>query len=335
MNPLAAEYPAWAAYASLTTNLPPPVIHDPAQPLVSIVVPSLNQGRYIGATLSSILAQTYPNLEVWVIDGGSSDETHDVLRAFAGDERVQVVVGKDAGQADAINRGWARARGAVLAWLNSDDTYLPGAIATQVAALQANPSAVAVYADAVYTDEQGRQLRAIAARPYHPLALLRLLIPMQPTVFARRVAVGLAGPLDLRWRYALDTAYWVRLAQFGSFHPTSAIVATYRLHAASKTVAQFAGFYREWLHIAEEGFAAMPELRPARRAVLADIYAAMANLEARNGSLRAALRYAAYALTLAGWRPRLAKTPLVLLDRLLGSDLAERAGSWWGRRSGR
>lgn len=333
MLPLAAEYPLWAEYAQLTTHLPPPVIRDPAQPLVSIVVPSLNQGRYIGDTLRSILTQEYPNLEVWVIDGGSSDETAEVLRAFAGDARVQVVVGKDAGQADAINRGWARARGSVLAWLNSDDTYLPGAIATQVAALQAHPAAVAVYADALYTDAQGQPLRTIAARPYHPLALLRLLIPIQPTVFIRRAAAGLAGPLDLRMRYALDTAYWVRLAQLGPFQPTSAVVATYRLHAASKTVAQFAGFYREWLQIAEQTFTVMPELSPARREVLADIYAAMTNLEARNGSLRAALRYAAYTLTLAGWRPRLAKTPLVLLDRWLGSDLAERAGSWWGQQT--
>ncbi|WP_298402457.1 glycosyltransferase family 2 protein [uncultured Chloroflexus sp.] len=335
MNPLAAEYPTWVAYAHLTADLPPPPIRDPAQPLVSIVVPSLNQGRYIGETLNSILTQDYPNLEIWVIDGGSSDETPKVLRAFAGDERVQLVVGNDAGQADAINRGWARARGSVLAWLNSDDTYLPGAIATQVAALQAHPAAVAVYADARYTDAQGQPLYTIAARPYHPLALLRLLIPMQPTVFLRRTAVGLTGPLDVRMRYALDTAYWVRLAQLGPFQPTSTVVATYRLHAASKTVTQFAGFYREWLQIAEQSFTVMPELSPARREVLADIYAAMTNLEARNGSLRTALRYAAYTLTLAGWRPRLAKTPLVLLDRWLGSDLAERAGSWWGRQTRR
>ncbi|WP_298819182.1 glycosyltransferase family 2 protein [Chloroflexus sp.] len=332
MQPLAAEYPAWAGYAHLTASLPPPVIRDPAQPLVSIVVPSLNQGRYIGATLQSILSQNYPNLEVWVIDGGSSDETLAVLDTFAGDDRIQIVTGKDAGQADAINRGWARARGSVLAWLNSDDTYLPGAIAAQVSALQSHPGAVAVYASARYIDEQGQALRTVAARPYHPLSLLRLLIPIQPTVFARRAAAGLTGPLDLTMRYALDTAYWVRLIRHGPMLQAPGIVATYRLHAASKTVAQFSGFYREWLQIAEQFFAAHPGLRPARPAVLADIYAAMANLEARNGALGAAVRYAVYALTLAGWRPRLAKTPLALLDRVLGSDVADRIGSWWGQR---
>ncbi|MEF3273992.1 MAG: glycosyltransferase [Chloroflexus sp.] len=332
MQPLAVEYPTWSRYAHLTASLPPPVIRDPTQPLVSITVPSLNQGRYIGATLHSILSQDYPNLEVWVIDGGSNDETLDVLRSFASDSRLQIVTGRDAGQADAINRGWARARGTILAWLNSDDTYLPGAISTQVAALQSQPQAVAVYANAIYTNEQGQALRMIAARPYHPLSLLRLLIPIQPTVFVRRTAVGLTGPLDLTMHYALDTAYWVRLAKHGPFYPIPSVVATYRLHTASKTVAQFTGFYREWLQIAEQYFAALPEPHPVRRGVLADIYAAMANLEARHGTLRAAVRYAAYAVTLAGWRPRLAKTPLTLLDRAFGSDLAERISSWWGQR---
>lgn len=335
MMPLAVEYPAWAGYMQRTTALPPPVIRDPTQPLVSIVVPSLNQGRFIGETLRSILDQRYPNLEVWVIDGGSTDETPAILRTFADDERLHIVVGEDKGHADAINCGWARARGAIVAWLNSDDTYYPDAVATQVAALHAHPYAVAAYAGASYTDEQGRVLRTIAARPYHPLALLRLLIPMQPTVFLRREVVGKAGPLDCRLRYALDTAYWMQIARYGPFIATDTILATYRLHSTSKTVAQFAGFYREWLQIAEESFAALPHLRPVRRAVLADIYAAMANLEARRGQLPMALRYAGYAFTLAGWRPRLAKLPLALIDRLFDSDIADRIGSWWGWRTRR
>ncbi len=330
--PLARAYPAWADYVQFTADLPPPLIRDPALPLVSIVVPSLNQGRYIGATIASILNQEYPNLEVWVIDGGSNDETASVLATFARDPRIQIVVGRDGGQADAINRGWARARGSVLAWLNSDDTYLPGAIARQVAALQAQPRAPAVYASAVYIDEQGRRLRPIVARPYHPLALLRLIIPPQPTVFLRREAVGATGPLDAGMRYALDTAYWARIARRGAFCVSDGVVATYRLHAASKTVSQFAGFYREWLQIAERFFAASPEWRSERRAVLADIYAAMANLEARSGALAHAVRYAAYALTLAGWRPRLAKTALALLDRMTGADLADRVAGWWVQR---
>jgi hypothetical protein len=164
--------------------------------------------------------------------------------------------------------------------------------------------------------------------------VLRLEIPVQPTVFLRRELVAAVGPLDLGRRYSMDTDYWARAIRRAPFRQTRAELATYRLHDASKTVAQPAGFYREWLDIAEGFFraAGLPaELRAARPAVLADIYAAMANLEARAGDPAAALRYLAYGLTLAGPRPRHLKLPLALLDRALPLGLAARATSLWGR----
>ena len=132
----------------------------------------------------------------------------------------------------------------------------------------------------------------------------------------------------------MDSDYWARAIRLGPMRQSRAEVATYRLHGESKTVAQQAGFYREWLAIAEACFAdpsTAAELRAARPAVLADIYAAMANLEARAGSLADAARYVAYALTLAGPRPRSLKLPLALLDRLAPFDLAPRASALWGR----
>lgn len=330
--PLFDTSPAWAAYR-VAEALPAPIIGDPALPLISIVTPSLNQGSYLAEAITSVLGQDYPNIEYWVIDGGSSDKSLDVLKASA-DPRLSWISAADRGQSDAINRGWARCRGEIVAWLNSDDTYLPGAIRRQVAALQSNPTAGAVYADAQYTDTRGQALTRLYGRPYSPLALLRLELPPQPTVFLRRELVAQAGPLDLSRRYSMDTDYWVRIARLAPLHYAPGLVATYRLHSASKTVGQFAGFYVEWLEIARHFFAqeGLPaELRAARGPVIADIYAAMANLEAARGSPAAALRYLAFAIAVGGMRPRMLKLPLALSERYLPLSLAARASELWGR----
>ncbi|MBX0329134.1 glycosyltransferase, partial [Oscillochloris sp. ZM17-4] len=332
-TPLASESPPWAAYGPVE-DAPAPIIGDPALPLVSVVTPSFNQGRYLRDTIESVLGQGYPNLEYLVIDGGSADESLDVLRDYAGELRLRWLSEPDRGQSDAINKGWARCRGQVMAWLNSDDTYLPGAIAGQVRALLAHPEAGAVYADAQYTDAAGRPLTRLYGRPYSPLALLRLELPAQPTVFLRREIVARVGPISLGRRYSMDTDYWARAARLAPFQQVRALVATYRLHAESKTVGQFAGFYREWLAVAEAFFAepGLPaELRAGRGPVLADIYAAMANLEARGGRPADALRYLAYALQCGGPRPRMLKLPLSLAERRLPLGLAARASAIWGR----
>ncbi len=332
LQPLADESLLWAAYGPVE-KAPPPVIGDPALPLVSVVTPSLNQGRYLRATIESVLGQGYPNLEYLVIDGGSADESLEVLRSYAGEPRMRWLSAPDRGQSDAINKGWSRCRGDILAWLNSDDTYFPGAIASQVRELMADPQAGAVYADAQYTDAAGRPLTRLYGRPYSPAALLRLEIPAQPTVFLRRELVAQIGPLSLGRRYGMDTDYWARAAGLAPFRQARALVATYRLHPESKTVGQFAGFYREWLEVAEGFFAApgLPAgLRAARGPVVADIYAAMANLEARGGSPAAALRYLAYALASGGPRPRMLKLPFALAERRLPLGLAARASAIWG-----
>src|SRR4051794_35419687 len=101
-------------------------------PLVSIVTPSYNQGQFIRETIDSVLSQDYPNLEYWVIDAASTDQTLDVLRDYERDPRFHWISEADRGQSDAINKGWNRCQGSILAWLCSDDLYCPGAIKTQV-----------------------------------------------------------------------------------------------------------------------------------------------------------------------------------------------------------
>jgi glycosyltransferase involved in cell wall biosynthesis len=332
-EPLARSAPSWSPYAP-AERVAAPRLAEPGLPLVGVAMPSLNQGRYIGEAIASVLTQSYPNIELWVIDGGSGDETLEVVRSFAADQRLRWLSERDRGQSDAINKGWARCHGQILAWLNADDTYLPGAVATQVQALLADQGAAAVYGDARYTAADGRPLGLIAGRPYTPLAVLRLEIPVQPTVFLRREVVASVGPLSLARRYSMDTDYWARVIRRAPLRQSRAEIATYRLHAESKTVSQQQGFYREWLAIAEQFFAdpsVAADLRAARPGVLADIYAVMANLEARSGTLGDAARYLAYALTLAGPRPRALKLPLALLDRALPLGLAPRATALWGR----
>src|SRR5690606_33014626 len=95
-------------------------------PLVSVVTPSYNKGKFIKETIESVLSQDYPNIEYIVMDGGSTDETVDILKSYG--DRIAWISEKDDGQADAVNKGIARARGEIIGWLNSDDTYLPGAV---------------------------------------------------------------------------------------------------------------------------------------------------------------------------------------------------------------
>jgi glycosyltransferase involved in cell wall biosynthesis len=299
-----------------------------------VVTPSFNQGRYIRATIESVLGQNYPNLEYWVIDGGSSDETIDVLRSYTDDARFNWISECDRGQSDAINKGWRRCRGDILAWLNSDDLYHRDAIFTQVNALLAAPQCGAVYGDVYYISAEGEPLQHLYAPPYSIAALLRLELPVQPSVFIWRKVVEQIGPLSLHLRYSMDSDYWARAALVAPFRHTPQLIAYYRLHDASKTVAQSSGFYADWLGIVERFFAssAVPRaVRAQRAAIVADIYSAMANIEARQGNLSEALRFAGFACTLAGPRPRMAKLPLSWAGSVLPFDPAAHATQLWGR----
>ncbi len=114
----------------------------PDLPRVSIITPSYNQARFIEQTIQSVLSQDYPNLEYLIVDGGSSDGSLEIIRRYSS-QLAWWVSEPDHGQTDAINKGFAHAHGEIFAWLNSDDTYLPGAVTHAVAALQAHPQAYA------------------------------------------------------------------------------------------------------------------------------------------------------------------------------------------------
>src|SRR5262249_24895827 len=145
-------------------DLPPPIIRDSGFPLVSIVTPSFNQGQFIRETIENVLSQDYPNLEYWGIDAQSTDQTLNILHEYETNPRFHCLSEPDQGQSDAINKGWSRRQGSILAWLCSDDLYCPDAVTTQINYLLAHPEVDAVYSDAVAIDVGGKQVRKDFAR---------------------------------------------------------------------------------------------------------------------------------------------------------------------------
>jgi glycosyltransferase involved in cell wall biosynthesis len=206
-------------------------------PLVSIVTPSFNQAPFLETTIQSVLGQDYPNLEYILVDGGSSDGSVEIIKKYA-DRLAWWVSEPDQGQTDAINKGFARARGQVLAWLNSDDTYVPGAVSAAVAFLQTHPEVGLVYGDANFIDEQGRVIGRFPAAQtdYHRLRQGYVHIPQQAAFF-RADLWREVGPLDPSFYFAMDYDLWVRLAARAEIRYVPQIWANFRLHAHGKTIA--------------------------------------------------------------------------------------------------
>ena len=204
-------------------------------PLVSIVTPSYNQARFLEETIHSVLSQDYPHLEYIIVDGGSTDGSLEIIQRYA-DRLAWWVSEPDRGQTDALNKGFARAQGAVFAWLNSDDTYLPGALTQAVAFLQAHPQAALIYGDANLVDEQGQVLGPFPARQTDLRHMLRgsVHIPQQSTFF-RGELWQKVGPLDPEFYFAMDYDLWIRLAKHGELLYTAQRWANFRLHQAGKT----------------------------------------------------------------------------------------------------
>jgi glycosyltransferase involved in cell wall biosynthesis len=206
------------------------------QPLVSIVTPSFNQGRFIRQTIESVLSQDYPRIEYLVVDGGSTDETLEILRSYG--DRLTWVSEPDRGQADAINKGWRGARGEILAYLNSDDFYLPGAVSRAVRFLSERPDLVAVYGEAWHSDETGHVWERYPTEAFDRQRLKEICYICQPATFLRRHAVARVGYLDESLRYCMDYDLWLRLLQVGPLGHLPEYLAVSRLYGDNKTMGQ-------------------------------------------------------------------------------------------------
>lgn len=214
------------------------------QPLVTIITPSFNQARFLEATIKSVLSQDYTRIEYMIVDGGSSDGSVDIIKKYASKGELTSpllawwVSEKDKGQTDAINKGFARANGEILAWINSDDTYEPGAVSAAVRYLQDHPEVGMVYGDCNFINSDGRVIGKFgsAQTNYRLLRQGYAHIPQQ-TMFFRTDLWRQVGPLDPSFYFAMDYDLWTRIAARAEIKYVPQTWANFRLHTSGKTIA--------------------------------------------------------------------------------------------------
>jgi len=220
-------------------------------PKISIITPSFNQAQFIEETILSVLNQDYKEIDYIVIDGGSTDDTVNILRKHS-DRLAFWVSEKDRGQAHALNKGLAHATGDLIAYLNSDDLYLPGAFQKVVTYFSEHPKCQWLCGDTIMFGEPPEPLRVVSADVPKSAghALSWAYTAPQPGMFWKREI--LEGGFAERWRYCFDHELYVRLLIKGfQCEHLPETIAAYRLHPASKTVAEGNLFDREFDAIAE------------------------------------------------------------------------------------
>ena len=204
--------------------------------LVSIITPSYNQAVFLERTILSVLNQTYPEIEYFIVDGGSQDDSVNIIHRY--EDRLKGWVSeKDQGQTDAINKGFAMASGDILAWINSDDTYEPDAIKLAVEYLDAHPEVGLVYGDTKFINEKDEVIGTFPAAQtnYAKLRQGYVHIPQQAAFFRASLWKQVA-PLDSSFYFAMDYDLWVRLAKLSGIAYIHRHWANFRLHGEAKTI---------------------------------------------------------------------------------------------------
>jgi len=211
-------------------------------PRISIVTPSYDQADFLERTILSVLSQGYPHLEYIIIDGGSKDGSVDIIRKY--DARLAFWVSEpDRGQADAIRKGFERATGDVVGWLNSDDMYLPGALLRVAEGYRKNPQGALFYGDYIKVDEKDRCIAVRQKTSFdYRIVLHAYEIPIQPASFFDRRSYLAVGGIDTRFHYTMDHDLILRLARRGTVHHVGGYLSAFRLHSSSKTMTVGKGY---------------------------------------------------------------------------------------------
>ena len=292
---------------------------------ITIVIPSYNQGQFIGRTIDSILNQGYANLEILVMDGGSTDETLEILKSY--ENRITWQSAPDRGQTQAVNNGWKIANGQILGWVNSDDLLLPGALEKVAGYFETHPETSWLYGDCRYIDASDQPLGNYPAQPYDYGVLVKDLqnyIP-QPTVFLRRSLVDVIGFLNEDLHYVMDLDYWLRIGlKFPAVY-LDAPLACLRLHRDAKSVSSYKRFSSELVTTFEAFFARMdlPEsFQRLKLASLSKAYLLAADMNFWAGDSDSAARFARQSWKLRPFRLR--KLYLYIILGKFGQRLARR-----------
>lgn len=226
-------------------HLPESMPDGKAWPKISLIVPNYNYGHFIEETLLSILNQGYPNLELIVMDGGSSDHSVEIIRKY--ERLISYWESKpDRGQAHAINKGLKRVTGALVNWVNSDDVLLPGSLAALATAHRENPEAL-IAGDVIFWDENG-----IRSRLHHEsLSFEDIADPkmdvrwMQPGIFVPTHILSGRGDLDESLRYQFDREWMLSLSQNAPFVSIDDAILRFRVHDEQRSLENLADFFRE------------------------------------------------------------------------------------------
>lgn len=218
-------------------------------PLVSIVTPSLNQSQFIKETIDSVLSQDYPNIEYWVIDGGSTDETLDILRSY--ESRIKWLSEPDSGQSQAINHGWRLTKGEIITWLNADDILAPGIVLQAAEILRAHPEIGGTYGNCTYISQTGEVIKPYPVQPYNFDRLVtetENFIP-QPGTFLRRDIVRRAGNLDETIHFVMDHDLWLRMGFYAPMKYLPLQAGYARIHDSAKTIQAISRFADEFIRM--------------------------------------------------------------------------------------
>jgi glycosyltransferase involved in cell wall biosynthesis len=225
---------------------------------VSVVTPSFNQGRFIERTLRSVATQSGSRIDHMVVDGGSTDDTVDVLKTFDG--TIRWVSESDKGQTDAVNKGIRSTDGEIIGWLNSDDIYYPDAVSRVVAFFNAHPEIDVVYGMADHIDQDDKAFEAYPSEPWNFERLKDTCFICQPATFFRRRVVEKYGLLDDALHYCMDYEFWLRLGKAGVlFGYLEDKLAGSRLYAENKTLGSRIKVHAEINDVLKKLFSKVPE----------------------------------------------------------------------------
>lgn len=216
---------------------------------ITIVTPSFNQASFLEETIQSILAQNYEDLEYFIIDGGSTDGSVEIIKKYE-KHLTYWVSEKDNGQSEALNKGFRRATGEVLTWINSDDILLPGALQAAADAFsKAGPEIGLIYGGARLFDDNGPLQDIFHTSTPCPEAYTAGMIFAQPASFFRREALEEVGLINEGLHYGMDYDLFCRLSLVTRFQNMPQMFAKYRLHRTSKTVTEFGRFVEDWKRV--------------------------------------------------------------------------------------